>query len=189
MRRRTTVDTTRRRLLLGAVTAASLPLAGCSGSTERPSPISLAGEYSCDQCGMVIDQQPGPSGQTYYREHSVEGHDPPARFCSTICVYRHRFAMSKQGWKPQVTYLTDYATVEYTISEAGDARVISAHLDAGAFAPTETLDVVAGTEIEGAMGPALIPFSDADKAESFASTHGGEVLAAENISQELVARR
>jgi copper chaperone NosL len=186
MIRHTAVDTTRRRVLLG--TAAAVALAGCSGTGDRPEPISLSGDVSCDQCGMVIEQHPGPSGQTYYQEHSVEGHDPPARFCSTICAFRHRYAKEPQGWQPQVTYLTDYSTVDYGISEADGTRVISAHLAAEAFAPTEELEVVAGTDVEGAMGPALIPFSNSEDAEAFASEYGGDVIAAANISQELVAR-
>jgi nitrous oxide reductase accessory protein NosL len=186
MTRPTPVGTTRRRFLLG--TAAAVALAGCSGTDDRPEPISLTGAGSCDQCGMVIDQHPGPSGQTYYREHSPEGHDPPARFCSTICAFRHRFATQNRGWRPRVTYLTDYAAVDYTVRQEGGASVISAHLAAADFAPTEDLVVVAGTDVEGAMGPALVPFSDRDRADEFATTYGGDVVAAEDISQELVAR-
>ncbi|GAB6860147.1 nitrous oxide reductase accessory protein NosL [Haloplanus litoreus] len=186
MSRHTAVGTTRRRVLLG--TAAAVALAGCSGTDDRPEPISLSDAGSCDQCGMVIDQHPGPSGQTYYQENSPEGHDPPARFCSTICTFRHRYETEPQGWRPQVTYLTDYSAVDYGISESDGTRVISAHLAAETFVPTEDLEVVAGTDVEGAMGPALVPFSDGEDAEAFASEYGGDVIAAEDISQELVAR-
>ena len=138
---------------------------------------------------MIVEQHPGPSGQTYYRDHSVEGHDPPARFCSTVCTFRHRFATENRGWRPRVTYLTDYATVDYQVRSEGGVRVISAHLEAEAFAPTEDLEVVAGTDVEGAMGPALVPFGDRDAAEAFVSEYGGQVIAAEDVSRELVARR
>jgi nitrous oxide reductase accessory protein NosL len=137
---------------------------------------------------MVIDQHPGPAGQTYYREHSPEGHEPPARFCSTVCTFRHRFATEPRGWTPQVTYLTDYASVDYSVTEEGGALVVSAHLEASAFAPTEDLEVVAGTDVEGAMGPALVPFADTAAAEAFVADYGGEIIAAEDVSQELVAR-
>lgn len=188
MERDAVVAPTRRRVLAGVTSAVGVALAGCSGSTDRPAPIALTGAGSCDQCGMVVDRQPGPSGQTYYRDHSPEGHDPPARFCSTICTYRHRFATSDRGWTPQVTYLTDYSAVDYTVREEGNARVISAHLAADAFRPAEGLRVVAGTDVEGSMGPALVPFGDGEDAEAFASEYGGDVIAAADISPELVAR-
>ena len=176
----------RRRFLVG--TAAAVGLAGCLGSTDRPAPISLAEPLGCDQCGMIINQHPGPSGQTYYRDNSPEGHDPPARFCSTVCTFRHRFATEPRGWRPDVTYLTDYATVDYEVREEGGAQVISAHLAAEDFAATEELQVVVGSDVEGAMGPAIVPFGDGDLATEFASTYGGDVIAAEDVSQELVAQ-
>jgi len=182
-----TRNPTRRRFVLGTVAAAGL--SGCLGSRDRPDPISLTETTSCDQCGMVINQQPGPSGQTYYQDNSPEGHDPPARFCSTVCTYRHRFVTSDRGWTPQVTYLTDYALVDYSVRQEGGTQVISAHLAAEDFAVTDGLDVVTGTDVEGAMGPALVPFSDADLAEEFTSTYGGEIVAAEDISRELVAQQ
>jgi len=179
----------RRQFVLGTATVAATGLAGCLGSSDRPEPIALTERMSCDQCGMVINQQPGPSGQTYYRDNSPEGHDPPARFCSTVCTYRHRFATGDRGWTPQVTYLTDYAAVDYSVREEGGAQVISAHLAAEHFAATDGLDVVTGSEVEGAMGPAIVPFGDADAAEAFVSTHGGEIIAAEDVSRELVAQQ
>jgi len=187
MRRQMPISPSRRRFLLGSVAVTGLT--GCLGSSGRPEPVALTDPSSCDQCGMVITQQPGPSGQTYYQEHSPEGHDPPARFCSAVCAFRHRFATENQGWTPQVTYLTDYASVDYRIDEADGTPVISAHLEAEYFASTDGLDVVTGAEIEGAMGPALVPFSDSDQAETFASEHGGNVIAAESVSRELVARQ
>lgn len=181
-------DTSRRRVLLGTAAAAGVGLAGCLGSSDRPAPISLDEPLSCDQCGMVINQQPGPSGQTYYRDNSPEGHDPPARFCSTVCTFRHRFATESRGWRPRVTYLTDYAVVDYRVRLEGGAQVVSAHLAADHFAATEGLDVVVGSEVEGAMGPAIVPFGDGDAAAEFASTYGGDVIAAEDVSRQLVAQ-
>ncbi|AZH25655.1 nitrous oxide reductase accessory protein NosL [Haloplanus aerogenes] len=189
MTRRVSAGLSRRRFVLGAASAAAIGLAGCTGSTDRPEPIALTGDKSCDQCGMIIDQHPGPSGQTYYRDNSPEDHDPPAWFCSTVCTYRHRFETSNRGWQPQVTYLTDYAIVDYSVDREGGTQVLSAHLAAENFAATDGLEVVIGSEVEGAMGPAIVPFSDTDAAEEFASTYGGEIVAAENISRELVAQQ
>jgi copper chaperone NosL len=188
MVRHAPVESSRRRFVLGTAAAAT-GLAGCLGSSDRPQPIALTEATSCDQCGMVINEHPGPAGQTYYRENTPEGHDPPARFCSTVCTYRHRFATEERGWTPQVTYLTDYATVDYRVEQEGGAQVISAHLAAESFAVTDELDVVTGSDVEGAMGPAIVPFSETDAAEAFASTYGGQIIAAADISQELVAQQ
>jgi len=178
---------TRRRVLAGVAGAtAAAALAGCRGTEETAEPVTLTGDESCDQCGMVIGQHPGPAGETYYREHSPEGHDPPARFCSTTCTYRHRFANEQSGWTPDVTFLTDYSAVEYDVRTDGGATVISRHLDGAAFASSDDLTVVANSELQGSMGPALVPFGDEADAESFAEEYGGETLAAESISPELV---
>ena len=175
---------TRRHVL--AAGAGLAAVAGCLGGGDRQAPIALDSGQHCDQCGMIVDQHPGPAGQTYYRDNSPEGHDPPARFCSTICTYRHRFAASDRGWRVQVSYLTDYALVDYSVQTEGGSQFISAHLGADAFAPTDQLEVVVGSDVVGAMGPALVPFSDADAADEFVATYGGERIPAESISRELL---
>ncbi|MFC7028291.1 nitrous oxide reductase accessory protein NosL [Halomicroarcula sp. GCM10025324] len=177
-------DVSRRQVLMAG--AGLIAFGGCLGDGDRPAPIALDGGQSCDQCGMIIDQHPGPAGQTYYRENSPPGHDPPARFCSTICTYRHRFAASDRGWRVQVTYLTDYALVDYEVRSEGGSQFISAHLGGEVFAPADQLEVVVGSDVVGAMGPALVPFSDTDAADDFVATHGGERIAAESISRELL---
>ena len=174
-----------RRELLGA-TALGL-LAGCQRQTT-PEPVTLDGTESCDQCGMVIGQQSGPVGETYYEDNSPAGHDPPARFCSTVCTYRHRFQTEQRGWTPAVTYLTDYSSVDSDVRETDGTAVLTQHLDASAFAPTSDLTVVVGADVEGAMGPALVPFGEVDDATAFAEEHGGQTVAATDLSREAVER-
>lgn len=171
----------RRTVLLGI--GASVALAGCQ-SGDRPAPVTISADQSCDQCGMVISQHPGPVGQTYYENNDPETHDPPFQFCSTTCTFRHRFA--HQDWTPRVTYLTDYSTVDYDVRQDGERTVISAHLEAETFTPTEQLSVVVGADVQGAMGPALVPFAEQDDADAFAEEYGGDRIAAESISRELV---
>ncbi|AUG49028.1 nitrous oxide reductase accessory protein NosL [Haloarcula taiwanensis] len=181
-----TTGFTRRCFLAGAGTVAVVSLSGCLGTSEEMDPVSIESGQNCDQCGMVIDQHPGPAGQTYYQNNSPEGHDPPARFCSTTCTYRHRFAKEQSGWTPAETFLTDYSTRDYETQTDGGKTIISRHLGREAFASTERLTVVANSEVEGAMGTAIVPFSDSGDAESFAEEHGGQTLPAEEISRELV---
>jgi len=175
-----------RRTLLAATALAFT--AGCQGDDSGPDPVTLTGEENCDQCGMVIGQHPGPAGETYYEDESPPGHEPPATFCSATCTYRHRFENEPQGWTPDVTYLTDYSSVDYDVTEDDGTTVISRHLDASAFAETSGLTVVVGTDVQGAMGPALVPFGGEGDATDFADEYGGQTVPATDISREVVAR-
>ena len=177
---------TRRCFLAGAGTVAVVPLSGCLGSSEELESVSVESGQSCDQCGMVIDQHPSPVGQTYYQDNTPEGHDPPARFCSTVCTYRHRFTKEQSEWTPAETFLTDYSVTDYEVRTDGGKTIISRHLETEAFALVGQLTVVANSDVEGAMGTAIVPFSDSADARSFAEEYGGQTLPAEDITRELV---
>lgn len=174
-----------RRTLLSAVGGGlAVGLAGCTGSSEStPAAVALDDGQSCDQCGMVIDAHPGPTGQVYFDDHLSE-RDGPAWFCSGTCTYTYRFDRVAEGATPLVTYLTDYSAVDYAVE--GDGPSITAHLAADDYAPEDDLVVAVGTGVRGAMGPDLIPFGDADDAESFVDDHGGEVIDTADIDRELV---
>lgn len=181
-----TFGATRRRLLSGVVAAVGIGLAGCLGE-DLPEPIPLDGEQSCDNCGMVIREHPGPVGQTYFAGDVPEGRDGPAWFCSSKCTYSYTFDREDEGSEVQVTYLTDYSGVDYEIEGDADSLVISAHLEAEAFADAADLVCVAGSDVEGAMGSALIPFSDVDDAEAFALEYGGETVPHGEVTRDLLA--
>lgn len=176
---------TRRQLLAG--TATLLALAGCQSGGDTREPVTIDEGDNCVQCGMVISDHPGPVGQTYYRDNTPTGQDEPARFCSTTCTYRHRFAKEQQGWTPAATFLTDYSAVDYDVRTDGGATVLTHHLDASSFGATSGLTVVANSDVQGAMGTAIVPFSDSADAESFAEEYGGQTLPAEDIQRELVS--
>lgn len=163
----------------------TITLAGCQSGGERQDPVALGDGASCDQCGMVIDQHPGPAGQTYYQDNTPVGHDAPARFCGTTCTYRHQF--ENEDWTPETTYLTDYPAVDYDVQTDGGTAILSRHLDPEAYTASEELTVVANTDVESAMGTVIVPFSEPSDAESFAETYGDTTLAAESIGRELVA--
>lgn len=177
-----------RRRVLGFVgTAAFGSAAGCLGGESVPEPVALDEGQSCDNCGMVIEDHPGPTGQIFFESNSPEGRDGPAWFCSTVCTYDYRFDRVDAGWTPVVTYLTDYSTVDYEVG--GEENTISAHLEAEAFAPDSELTLVIRTDVTGAMGDAIIPFSDETEAADFADTYGGETIAASEIPRELIDER
>lgn len=183
-----------RRAVLAATGAAGLvALAGCSGSDgERPDPISLDDEQSCDVCGMVIEMHPGPVGQAFYDDEDAlpEGRDAdePAHFCSSLCTYNYVFDQEGLGSDPTVTYLTDYTAVgdEWEVYDEEGMLFITEHLEAEYFADVDDLTLVAGSDARGAMGQSIIGFSDADDAEAFTEEYGGDLIDHGDVTQELI---
>ncbi|ERH08203.1 MAG: putative lipoprotein involved in nitrous oxide reduction [Halonotius sp. J07HN4] len=178
---------TRRSLLATGGGLAAAGLAGCLGGTaggELPEPVSLNAEQACDECAMIIQDHPGPTGQIYFSSLHDE-RDGPARFCSGVCAYVYRFNRVAEGATPIGTYLTDYSSIDYELSDDPDP-FISPALTAETFAPEAELFAVVGSDVRGAMGADVIPFSARGDAESFASTHGGSVRAASDIDRELI---
>lgn len=176
----------RRRILTVAGAGSVVALAGCLGEDEdAPDPVSLDEGQACDQCGMVIDDHPGPAGQIYFEGGRPEGRDGPARFCSGVCTFEYHFDAEDDGSTPIETYLTDYSGVDYSVSDE-EEPFISAHLAAEYFAPASTLQFVVETDVRGAMGPDLIPFGDGDDADDFAAEYDGTVISEGEISRELI---
>jgi len=133
---------------------------------------------------MIIQDHPGPTGQIYF-ESLHDDRDGPAWFCSGICAYVYRFNRVAEGATPIGTYLTDYSSIDYELSEDADP-FISPALAAETFAPESELFVVVGSDVRGAMGADVIPFSVREDAESFAAAHGGSVRAASDIDRDLI---
>ncbi len=176
----------RRRIMTVAGVGSVVALAGCLGEDEdAPDPVSLDEEQTCDQCGMVIDDHPGPAGQIYFDDGRPEDRDGPAWFCSGVCTFEYRFDAEDDGSMPTETYLTDYSDADYSVSDE-EEPFISAHLASEYFTPASTLQFVVETDVRGAMGPDLIPFGDADDAHGFATEYDGTVISEDDISRELI---
>lgn len=177
-----------RRTILGGVAGTGLTaLAGCLDDEEVPDPVTI-GEVTCEECGMVITHHPGPSGHAFYEEDIPEHREPgePAYFCASTCAYTWIFDQEDQGHTPQVLYLTDYSAVDWEVSEEVGVTYISAHLEAEAHSREEDLVLVINSDLIGAMGPAMIPFSDEGDAESFTKEYGGEIIAPDDVSRDLL---
>ena len=159
--------------------------AGCLGN-DVPAPVSLDDEQSCDQCGMIIEAHPGTVGQTFFDEGPTD-RDGPARFCSGVCTYTYTLDREDEGWNTIVVYLTDYSAVEYELSTEDGQTFISAHLDADDFADASDLTLVVRSDVLGAMGADLVPFSDADEAAAFVDDHGGDLVSHDDVTRELLA--
>jgi nitrous oxide reductase accessory protein NosL len=183
----------RRAVLAGAATLGTASIAGCSGlgagggEGEVPEPITLTTEHSCDVCGMVIPNHPGPSAEVFYPGQEPAGHANPARFDSTWEAYGFHFDRRDEGWTAAAFYVTDYSAVDYrTFTDGGDT-LISTHPGAAAFVDAESVTYVVGSEVKGAMGRDLIGFSVRDDAASFRDEFGGELMRHDDVTRATAA--
>lgn len=177
----------RRQFLTGIGVAATMVGAGCIGDDDAAEiePISLDGERACDQCGMVIEDHPGPVGQLHFTDDDPEG-GRPGQFCSATCMYTYRFDAADAGREVVIAFLTDYSRVDYDTFTEGDDTLFSSHVEADGFAPLSDLTVIARSDVVGAMGPELIPFSDDDDVAAAIDTYGGEALAATDVDRATI---
>lgn len=183
---------TRRRVVKTVAAGGVGTLAGCLGDQAQPDPVALDAGQVCDNCNMRIEMHPGPVGEAFYRDDA-----PPslpedrekgiAWFCSSYCTYTYLLESEERGHEPQVSYGTDYSSVDYDLQENQGTTVISAHLEAEAFANVQDLSFVVDSDVEGAMGGSLIGFTDGDDAEAFADEHGGAILAHGDVSREVLS--
>jgi|AntRauMinimDraft_4_1070384.scaffolds.fasta_scaffold00244_19 nitrous oxide reductase accessory protein NosL len=184
-----------RRRVLGA-TAAAVAVGGLSGCLsgdgggdggKAPEAVTLDESDSCDVCGMVIPNHPGPTSEIFYADEEPAGHANPARFDSTWEAFQFDFARQDEGWTREAFYVTDYSAVDYDLFEDGGDTLISTHPEADAFADADDVTFVVGSEVVGAMGRDLIAFGDEGDAEAFQSDYGGDLAAFDDIDEATVA--
>ncbi len=182
-------DVNRRTVLAGVSAGTVAAIAGCLGGDDGDAvdvePTALDGERPCDQCGMIVSDHPGPVGQIHFADDEPEG-GRPGQFCSSTCTYRYRFDETADGREPVVTFLTDYSRVDQEAFEEGADVLFSSHVESEAFARTTELTVIAGSDVVGAMGPELIPFSAETDIDAFQETYGGEAIDAESVDRSVI---
>jgi copper chaperone NosL len=180
----------RRRVLGATATAATGGLAGClsgDGGGGSPEPVTLDESDSCEVCGMVIPNHPGPTSEIFYADEEPAGHANPARFDSTWEAFQFDFERQDRGWTREAFYVTDYSAVDYDIFEDGGDTLISTHPEADAFADAQSVTFVVGSEVVGAMGKDLIGFGDESDAESFEAEYGGDLATFDDVDESTVA--
>ncbi|MFC3477690.1 nitrous oxide reductase accessory protein NosL [Halobacterium litoreum] len=180
---------TRRRVLQGASAAGVAGLAGClsssGGGDDAPEPVTLGESATCDVCGMVIPNHPGPTAEIFYADEQPSGHDNPARFDSTWEAFQYDF--EHDDWDREAFYVTDYSAVDYEIRTDGGQKLISTHPTAEAFADAEDVTFVVGSDVVGAMGRDLVAFGDEADAEAFADEHGGKLASFGDVTPTMIA--
>jgi len=184
---------TRRTVLAAGASTAAVALAGCTSSSfgggSAPDPIALDADQACDNCGMIIQKHPGPVGQVFFRDNAPEGHDNPAYFDALKqCMFPYRLERENMGWNVVAQYVTDYSSVDYSVTTEGGESYVSSHVGADAFAPAEDLYYVVGSEVLGAMGPDFVPFSEEADATAFADEYGGDIVEYGDIGEGLIGQ-
>ncbi|EMA56060.1 nitrous oxide reductase accessory protein NosL [Halococcus thailandensis] len=182
----------RRRILLAGASVTLASITGCLGGgavseADTPAVAALAEDATCDVCGMTISQHPGSTAQIFYADHSPDGHANPARFDTTWEAYQYEFKHDDQGWEETAFYVTDYSSVDYSISTESSDTFISRHTKKGAFALVADVTYVVGSAVKGAMGKDLFAFTAQKDAETFQSDHGGDLTTHDEITPEVVA--
>jgi len=107
------------------------------------------------------------------------------------CVRRGGLArgrrLSRRGDRvdraPLATFLTDYSLVDQEVFEEGSDAMFPSHVEREAFSRTTDLTVVARSEVVGAMGPELIPFSEEGDVDAFVEEYGGEPMPATDVER------
>jgi nitrous oxide reductase accessory protein NosL len=181
----------RRRVLTLGCSVALAAVAGCSsgGSAPTPDPVAVSDGAQCDACGMVVTENPGPTGEIFYREDRPTAHDGPARFDSLRgCLFPYYFEHERRDWEALAVYVTDYSAVDYSLTTAESKTFVSRHADADSFTDAREAHFVVGGEAYGAMGADLVPFSVESDATAFADEHGGRVLAFDEVTPEVLSR-
>lgn len=119
--------------------------------------LAQAGEH-CAHCGMTIEEGSGfTTGAT-----DGAGHD--VFFDSPKCLFR--WLGQSAGAGARGAWVTEYFTRTHT--------------------PIDDAFYVLGSDVSGPMGADLVPVAPRDRAEHFASSHGGRVLTRAEVTSEVV---
>jgi nitrous oxide reductase accessory protein NosL len=175
-----------------ATVACGGSLAGCSGGSgggePTPTPVALSGQKRDDRGGMVIGNHGGPNGQIFYADNSPAGHDNPAWFHTlAFGLFPYYFERRRDGWTATAIYVTDYSTVDYTVTDGERRSYMPAPTAAETFGDATGMTYVVESGVSGGMGAELFPFSAAGDARSFVEEYGGRTVAFDGVTPELVA--
>lgn len=156
------------RPLLGTLLLGLL-LAGCDASRDDATalgPVPIASGDECHVCGMLIEEMPGPKGESVL---------PGAvrKFCSTAELFGWWLQPENRQGQARL-YVHDMSQADWRHPD--DARLIDA---------TRAYYVV-GIQRPGGMGATLASFADEEAATRLAAEEGGRVLRFDEIDQAVL---
>ena len=143
---------------------ASFLLTACSDDKQATDVVEVLGPVAfeagdeCHVCGMIITELPGAKAQ------AVESRSTAVRkFCSTQDMLSWWLQPENQNLKAEL-YVHDVAQTPW--ENPKDEHLIDAR----------SAWYVAGSSLQGAMGPSLVSFGSREAAELLAASKGGRVL-------------
>lgn len=149
----------------------ALLLAACQpeAATRLPEPVAMTAASLGHYCQMNVLEHPGPKAQVH-----LAGMDGKPLFFSQV-----RDAIAYQRMPEQSGVITAIYVSDMGKAESWDAP------GADNWTLAETAIYVTGARVQGGMGaPELVPFSSREKAEEFATRHGGQLVALKDIPDE-----
>lgn len=129
---------------------------------SRPFPVTLTRGHSCAVCGMIAADLPGAKAQIHYRNGKMDV------FCCTL----HMFSFYLQPDRPPdiaAVYVNDMVKAEQQKPE-------------GTWIDAMTAFYVAGGDVMGPHGEALVPFAELKDAEGYVKDHGGKVVGFHDVT-------
>ncbi len=149
---------------------AALALAACKKEAEKPAPHALTDEAIGHYCGMQLTEHEGPKGQIL-----LKGSDEPVWFSSARDTIAFTL-LPEESKDIAAIYVSDMGKAP-SWAEPGREN----------WTDAKTASFVIGSAMQGGMGGAeAVPFADKAKAEAFAATNGGEVVAFDAIPRDYI---
>ena len=151
----------------------SLLLAACQEEVaQNTDPLPLTAETVGHFCQMNLLEHDGPKGQVH-----LEGLPGAPLFFSQVSDLVVYLRLPEQSHTVLAIYVSDMGAEGATWAEPGAANWIDA----------TTAHYVVGADVAGGMGaPEIVPFADEATAETFATEHGGSVMALDAIPETAV---
>lgn len=162
----------RKRLRHALLLAALALISACKEEVSRNlTPQDMTPDTLGHYCQMNLLEHPGPKAQVF-----LDGYPAPLFFSQVRDVIAYARA-PEQVAPILAVYVNDMGAAGATWDEPGEGNWIAA--DAAFY--------VVGSAREGGMGaPETVPFSSRERAEAFARTEGGRVLALSDITDDMV---
>ncbi|MCD2183723.1 nitrous oxide reductase accessory protein NosL [Rhizobium sp. GN54] len=162
----------RKRLRHALLLAALALISACKEEVSRNlTPQDMTPDTLGHYCQMNLLEHPGPKAQVF-----LDGYPAPLFFSQVRDVIAYARA-PEQVAPILAVYVNDMGAAGATWDQPGEGNWIAA--DAAFY--------VVGSAREGGMGaPETVPFSSRERAEAFARTEGGRVLALTDITDDMV---
>ena len=166
-----------RTVLLAAMLAAAVVLAGALAGCDRPAPtaaapppIEVTADATGHYCGMLLAEHEGPKGQIH-----LASRGEPVWFSSvrdTVAFLR----LPEEARDIAAIYVNDMGRAANWDSP-----------EAGSWIDAREAWFVIESDRRGGMGaPEAVPFSERDAAESFRDRHGGTIVRLDAIPDAYV---